>query len=194
MKAEVLLARIKADITDLVTDKVVSIPPSRLLIYLQSMESDIKDRQEFDVAKVEWDRQQLQIGVEESKQYREHLHQSSLETFRSVITAGQGALKAGLLINGCGAAALLAFLGHLVTAGRGVASLIPPVANGLAFMTSGMLLCALAAGSTYAAQHEYGSDRERVGHGLTVLAVALFLASITCFGLGAAEARSAFPG
>jgi hypothetical protein len=52
---------------------------------------------------------ELELWIEQNK----NAHASSLEMFRSVITAGQSAIRSSFLLNGGAAVALLAFISHL---------------------------------------------------------------------------------
>ncbi len=73
---------------------------------------------------------------------------SNLEMFQAVISSGQSALKASMLINGGGAVALLAFTGKIWTTATPSS-----IANSLTFsifiFCIGVLFSAMAAGTTF---------------------------------------------
>jgi hypothetical protein len=75
----------------------------------------------------------------------------ALESFKATITAGQNALRTGILINGGAAAGLLTFLGSIVTKPEG-ASLKHPLAIALLFFGLGVLACAVALAFVYLTQ------------------------------------------
>jgi CHASE3 domain sensor protein len=83
------------------------------------------------------------------------LREASRESFRSVIQAGQAALKSAILINGGGAFALLAFLGHIWST-RPPGSMVALLPYSLLMFAFGVLFSAIASGTTYLSQSYYG--------------------------------------
>ena len=73
---------------------------------------------------------------EDSRLYRQHLHETSLEGFKSTIALAQPAVRAAGAINGAAAAALLALLAHLVT-DNGSRELVQAIADCLRWFLGG---------------------------------------------------------
>lgn len=109
---------------------------------------------------------------------------SNLEMFKSVISAGQSALKASMLINGGGAVALLAFTGKIWSSATSSS-----VANSLSFaifvFCIGVLLSALATGTTYLSQLAYSADKNKIGNGINILSIVSILGAYISFCYGA---------
>ena len=113
---------------------------------------------------------QLQQWIED----RKHAQQQSLEMFRSVITAGQSAIRTALLLNGGAAVAVLAFLGHLAgTLNDGV----PDFAYCLILFSFGALAITVTSGLTYLSQWLYAKDQVWAQN-------AGFWANVGCIALG----------
>lgn len=120
-------------------------------------------------------------------------HEATMEVFRSVIASGATANKAALAINGGGAVALLAFLGHLA-ANATPAALMATVTPSVQWFVVGTLAAACSAGATYLAQFFYnreGVKWERCGDVTNGIAIIVWLGSLTSFGFGALGASSA---
>ena len=83
-----------------------------------------------------------------------------VEMFRSVIAAGQNAMRSATLINGGAGVALLAFIGHVWDK-----ALTPNIVRGLTWslllFMSGVLTSAMAGGTTYVCQALYAREWER---------------------------------
>ena len=118
-------------------------------------------------------------------------NQAALEMLRTVINAGQAALRSSMLVNGGGAVAVLGFLSNAWTKGVPSAVLRDLPASLLVF-ASGVLAGALASGVTYLSQEAFASGQQRVGTGLRALAIALVVGSYVLFAWGAWEAYDAF--
>jgi hypothetical protein len=115
-------------------------------------------------------------------------HEMELEMLRSVITTGQNALKAVLLINGGAAVALLAFVGSLWN-NPNAEPLRPELAYGLSLFVWGVLAAACASGASYLSQAgfggEFGSRSHSIGEVARWLSVAFVVGSYALFGWGA---------
>lgn len=123
---------------------------------------------------------ELQRWVEEHK----NVHAHRLESFRSVIQAGQNALRTAFLMNGGAAVALLAFAGHLATTDT---DRVPSIAPSLMVFVGGVLVSALASGVTYISQWLYAGDRpwhQRAGGVFNAVAILLGLGAYGVFALG----------
>ncbi|WP_175763558.1 hypothetical protein [Burkholderia ambifaria] len=121
----------------------------------------------------------------------------SVEMFKSVIEAGQTALKSAILINGGSAAALLAFAGNAITKGQSMpgSPLLSQVGTALALFTSGLGTAGVATGIRYVAQafYSYFADSKkswarRWGHFFNYTSVALGVVSFTLFFAGGVAA------
>ncbi|WP_139686259.1 hypothetical protein [Vibrio tasmaniensis] len=113
----------------------------------------------------------------------------SLEMFKSVITAGQSALKSGMVINGGAAVALLAFAGKIWET-----AISEVVANSLTssifIFCLGVLSAALATGTTYLSQLLFSNDRLKLGNYVNRFNIAVVLSSYGFFCFGAYKAAS----
>lgn len=113
-----------------------------------------------------------------------------VEMFKSVIEAGQTALKTATIINGGAAAALLAFLGNLLTkeAPPGVVFPIPAISFAMLIFVVGVGCAGIASGTRYLSQWSYGGGREKTGDTLNFISIFLGLASLAAFFWGGIEA------
>ncbi|MDQ7073427.1 MAG: hypothetical protein Q9N32_08265 [Gammaproteobacteria bacterium] len=94
--------------------------------------------------------------------------------FRSVITAGQSAIKSSFLLNGSAAVALLAFIGHLATIDKSYVAFFAPSLLPFAY---GVLVIAVTSGFTYLSQWLYASEHKSA-------VTAGFVFNIICIVLG----------
>lgn len=113
----------------------------------------------------------------------------SLEMFKSVITAGQSALKSSMVVNGGAAAALLAFTGKIWETNTSEV-----VANSLTssifIFCLGVLCAALATGTTYLSQLAFSSGWLRLGHSINCFNIVVVLSSYGLFCFGAFTAAN----
>lgn len=119
-------------------------------------------------------------------------HESQLEMFRSVILAGQGAIKSSFLLNGGAAAALLAFTGHLAQFNP---NKVAEFGSCLLPFTYGVLAVAITSGATYLSQWLYASDKkpaQRAGFVFNIVCITLGLASYALFIWGLFATYQAF--
>ena len=130
----------------------------------------------------------LQLSIE---QHRGN-YAAQLEGFKSVISAGQNAIRSSFLPNGGAAVAILAFIGHLTeVAPNRVASftdlLVP-------FVT-GSLAITITSGITYLSQWFFASQSQRAqraGFVLNIVAIILGLLSYGAFIWGMSVSYQAF--
>ena len=130
----------------------------------------------------------LQKWVEEHK----NTHSHQVEMFRSVISAGQSALRSAFLMNGGGAVAVLAFIGNLA---NNDPQRIPSLAPSLTVFVSGVLLVAVASGATYLSQWFYAHLPKwgsYTGHAFNILAIVFAIASYCAFAWGIHDAYTVF--
>jgi len=113
----------------------------------------------------------------------------SVEMFKSVISAGQSALKSSMVINGGAAAALLAFTGKIWET-----STSELVANSLTssifIFCLGVLCAALATGTTYLSQLSFANGWLKLGHSINTFNIIVVLSSYGAFCLGAFKAAN----
>lgn len=159
---------------------------NNLIAYLREVEAS--PTPDLSTVEIEKYRADLQNWVEANK----YKHESNLEMFRSVITAGQSAIKSSFLLNGGAAVALLAFLGHLATTSpakvSGFAACLLP-------FSFGVLAIAVVSGFTYLSQWLYASQdacAQKAGFAFNMMCIALGLASYGCFGWGLFETYCRF--
>ena len=111
--------------------------------------------------------------------------------FRSVISYGQSALKSATLINGGGAVALLAFIGHVWSS-----QLSRVMVTGLGFslllFVLGVLCASVASGTTYLSQGFYHEAHERLGKTIHAITILLVIGSYVFFAFGAYNAYLTF--
>ncbi|MDZ7754658.1 MAG: hypothetical protein U5S82_24145 [Gammaproteobacteria bacterium] len=137
-------------------------------------------------------REQIRAQWQSSLEERKAIQASNLEMFRSVITAGQNALRTALLMNGGAIVALLAFLGKLTTENPGKLSAF---SGSLMIFTVGVFLAGLTSGFTYLSQWFYASDKpwsRKTGWVLNIACIILGLAAYGTFIWGAVDAYIGF--
>ncbi len=114
-----------------------------------------------------------------------------LELFRSVIQAGQAALRSAILINGGGAFALLAFLGHIWNT-HPTSNAISGLSCSLMAFAFGVLVAAMASGTTYLAQFSWGHAWKNTGNFINIISIILVIASYILFALGCYASYNVF--
>jgi hypothetical protein len=176
MNAKEFAQSLKTQIETLKNEGVDSLGSDNLITYLSGYIENNSD------ADIELHKASLQKWVEEHK----HFHSQRIELFKSVIQAGQSALKTAFLMNGGASLALLTFIGHLskspITQGK-----VPALAESLSTFVLGVIISALATGTTYLSQwffHGYSSPHQKTGFALNVLAILLGLLSYIIFAIG----------
>ncbi|MFA7585631.1 MAG: hypothetical protein WCY11_05455 [Novosphingobium sp.] len=181
MEAKNFVQDLRRNVEQLKAEGVEQIEVVNLLDYLESAERDLTSTEVLDV---ELYKAKLQTWVEDHKRS----HNQSVEMFRSVITAGQNALRTAFLMNGGSAVAVLAFIGHLATNAE---SKVPLFAPSLAIFVTGVLVAAVASGVTYLSQWFYAADKawaEKTGFVLNIAAIVLGISSYVVFAFGISEA------
>ena len=186
MSARQLAAEMSAAIADIKAQGAGVIPCDNLLAYLDQVQRSPEP--DPPQAQIERFKADLQNWIESKRQ----VHEGELEMFRSVITAGQGAIKSSFLLNGSAAVAMLAFIGHLA---QFAPAKISAFAVCLALFAFGVLSIAVTSGATYLSQWFYASTKAwapRVGFWLNILCIVFGLASYACFIWGLLGAYHAF--
>ena len=178
MSVKQFAAQFKAIIEDLKSKGTAAIYCDNLIAYL----NEVQNSSELEPSPVEIERfkADLQNWVEANK----HQHEQQLEMFRSVITAGQGAIKSSFLLNGGAAVALLAFISHLAQYNP---AKVPMFAPCLLPFSLGVLTIAVTSGFTYLSQWLYASSSQRArkaGFVFNILCILLGLGSYALFSWG----------
>lgn len=152
-------AQLKAVISDMKAKGVAAIYSDNLIDYLSDMEkwpdppTTPQGLEDYKAS--------LQLRIDDFK----HQNEWQLEMFRSVIAAGQGAMKASFSLNGGAALAMLAFVGHLAS----VTPLkIPMFTGSMGLFALGVLGTVVTSGATYAGQWFYSRGTPRTGKMATV--------------------------
>jgi hypothetical protein len=184
MKATDFARKLKEDIEQAKAQGVEKIRSENLISYLSEMEKNLESQSEADI---EIHRANLQKWIEDHK----NAHAHSVEMFRSVIAAGQNALRTSFLMNGGASVAILAFIGHLAATSSDNITLFSSV---LSIFVIGVLVSAVASGTTYLSQWFYasGDKYHKTGFGLNIVAIILGLGSYGVFAWGIYEAQNAF--
>ena len=110
------------------------------------------------------------------------------ELFKATVGAGQSAMKAAMAINGGGAVALLAFIGHLATSPSS-GNLVAKFATPLWIFSLGVLVSTIAIGANYFGQAFFTlAQRSSIGwhlnfaHGINFVVIILVMMSYCFFG------------
>lgn len=174
MNAKQFAAQMKAIVEDIKAKGVTALYCDNIIAYLDDVQnSPDSEPTPHDIERYKAD---LQISVEENK----HQHESGLEMFRSVFTSGQNAVKSSLLLNGGGAVALLAFIGHLA---QFEASKVPVFAACLLPFAFGVLTSTVTSGFTYFTQWFYAYPSVKAQRAGCVFNILSVLLAFTSYGL-----------
>lgn len=157
--------------------------------YLKQIYKDVESEEQ--IQKLDFESKLVQFKAENDRNIAHSNNQTahSIEMFKSVITAGQAALKASMIINGGAAVALLAFAGKIWETSTTALVANSLVESNLIFCF-GVLCAALASGTTYISQYSYANNCYKAGHIFTSLSILLALCSYFLFGYGSYSASS----
>ncbi len=164
------------------------IKSGNLIAYLEEIINSPEE--EITPAQMEKYKAELQVWIKQN----EAVQAAEIEKFRSVILAGQNALKTAFLMNGGATVALLAFLGKLSDKHQ---DKIAVFASALVVFVIGVLAITVASGLTYLSQWFYAHSepwKRKTGHVLNFLTIALGWASYGFFIWGTVRAYKAFVG
>ena len=168
MSTRQFASQFKALIEDIKSKGTAAIYCDNLIAYLREVENSPEpELTPLEIEKYKADLQNW-IGANKSGQ------EAQLELFRSVIAAGQNAIKSSFLLNGGAAVALLAFIAHLA---QFKPSAVARFGDCMLPFTYGVLAITVTAGLTYLSQWLYASPK--------VKAVQVgFYVNLSCIGLG----------
>ena len=185
MEASNFENELRKTLEQLKADGIDEIKLDNLIAYLSDASDDLQSKESINI---ELYKAQLQNWVEKHK----NSHAYSVEMFRSVINAGQNALRTSFLMNGGSAVAMLAFIGHLATTAPEKVTLF---SSSLAIFVVGVLIAAVASGATYLCQWFYAGGKswaETTGFVLNIAAILLGIGSYVIFGYGINIAHDVF--
>ena len=187
MSAKEFAVQLKNTIQQIKTNGTAAIYCDNLISYLDEViksPSPVVTEPELARYKAE-----LELWIEQNK----NAHASSLEMFRSVITAGQSAIRSSFLLNGGAAVAVLAFISHLT---EKQPDKVAVFADSLIPFVVGVLSITVTSGLTYLSQWFYGAEdrgwKEKTGFWLNVAAIVLGLSSYGFFAWGMCRAYLGF--
>lgn len=152
MSTKQFAAQMRVMIEDIKSKGTAAIYCDNLISYLQEVEN--APQAEPASIEIEQYKAKLQSQIESNK----HQHESNLAMFKSVIDAGQGAIKSSFLLNGGAAVALLAFIGHLAQVSP---TKVPQFATCLLPFALGVLAISITSGFTYLSQWLYAQNSQR---------------------------------
>lgn len=192
MQATELINDLKAVLAQVKTQGQTAVPIDRLEDYLATMEG-IANARDFDQSATQQRanaRAKMELDFEVWKVRAPLQNDHQIEMFKSVIEAGQTALKSATLINGGAAVALLAFLGNLLTkeAPKGIMFPIASINYAMAVFVAGVGFAGLATGVRYLTQFAFAGAWLRTGHALNLISNLLALASFAAFFWGGHKA------
>ena len=186
MSAKEFAAQLKETIKGIKANGTAAIYCDNLIAYLDEVvnsPSPVVTEAELETYKAE-----LQVWVEQNK----GSHLSKLEMFRSVIVAGQNAIRSSFLLNGGAAVAMLAFIGKLTDSQQ---DKIPEFAQSLSIFVIGVLVITMTSGFTYISQWFYDGDKAwkiKTGFWLNIVAIVFGLSSYGIFIWGMYSAYQSF--
>lgn len=186
MSVKQFAIELRQTIEKLNADGVDAIKSSNLIAYLDEVVKS--PNPETDPANLERYRAELQLWVEENKK----LHSWDLEGFKSVISAGQNALKTAFLMNGGATVAMLAFVGKL---SEDHVAKIPVFSTAMVCFVIGVLLVTISSGATYLSQWFYFKPekwQQTAGFWLNMVAILCGLSSYVLFVAGTMKSYKAF--
>lgn len=186
MSEKEFASQLKKTIEEIKANGTAAIYCDNLIAYLDEIINS--PAQVISEADLEKYRAELQVWVEQNK----GIHNSRLEMFRSVITAGQNAIRSSFLLNGGAAVAILAFIGKLTESQQ---SLIPDFACSLTIFVAGVLAITMTSGFTYLSQWFYSGGtplKLKIGFWLNILSIVLGLSSYGIFIWGMYSAYTNF--
>jgi hypothetical protein len=180
MEPITLISLIKNELDGLKKQGIEQVTIDGIIDYLSQLEVTRESLSGITLAELEHYKAQLAMWVESQKSQS----QISAEGFKSVILAGQNALRSSLLINGGASIALLAYIGKLKIE---ASTQIPAFAFPLLIFVIGVLVAAINSGLTYLSQWFYFGGaiwKQKVGFVINIINILLGIASYGLFAIG----------
>ncbi len=184
MKAEELIEIIKDDLNLAKEQKTQTIKIENFEAWYDDLKNFVKDHPEPEPSPVDQNNlEEYKAKVQRGFEHYRAVQQHRLEVFKTVINAGQAALKSAILINGGGSVAILAFIGNILKPGDPIkAALVHSLGGSLRMFAVGTLCAAMAAGGTYLVQFfdAAGLDSKcpKIWRGLAHIFNALVIATV----------------
>lgn len=181
MDARSLLREMEADIEAAEDEGVTEITLKKFKSYLEGFTEYVKEEEEKDALQTQRD-----LAFYEAKHatkiacYNARVNRIS-DGFQAVITIGQGALKSGALINGGACVAILAFIGNVVTKNT---SMISGLSSALMIFGFGLLLAAVASGTTYLSQANFERKKPKKAVLINNITIVIVILSYLSFLFG----------
>lgn len=152
--------------------------------YLMLFDKDVENDTHYDSLNHEAELAKFKAENDRNIAHSNNETSQSIEMFKSVITAGQSALKASMIVNGGAAAALLAFTGKIWETQTSEV-VVDSLTSSIYIFCLGVLCAALATGTTYLSQLAFSYDGLKLGHTINSLTIIIVLCSYSSFGFGA---------
>lgn len=191
MRAQEVIDVIKKAVEDVKAQDQQVVSADALLKYLDALKADASISVEANQRKFESDLALFHAEHERNLAHYSAQQALNVEMLRSVITYGQEALKAAILINGGAAAAVLAFIGNIWTKGI-VVTAVGSITCSLVLFAFGVLAATVGTAGSYFSQYFYTENAQKTAVCFHILTVVVVVASYVLFGLGAYEAYTAF--
>jgi hypothetical protein len=188
MSTRQFASQLRSLIEDVKAKGTAAIYCDNLISYLREVEKSPEP--EPTPLEIERYKADLQNWIEINKSGQE----VQLELFRSVIAAGQSAIKSSFLLNGGAAVALLAFIGHLAQF-KPIA--VAQFSECMLPFTYGVLAITVTSGLTYLSQWLYASPNAKAvkaGFYVNLACIALGFISYGLFVLGLLTTATALKG
>lgn len=187
MSAKEFASQLKATIQDIKAKGTAAIFCDNLIAYLDEVANS--PSVVVSPAELEQYKAQLQLEVERNR----NEYASGLEMFKSVISAGQNAIRSSFLLNGGAAVALLAFISKLTESQK---DKVPLFSDSLIPFVLGVFAITLTSGLTYLSQWFYGQNdrgwKFKAGLSLNIAAILVGLSSYGFFIWGMCRAYAGF--
>ncbi|MHC2298165.1 hypothetical protein [Rhizobium mongolense] len=185
MDAKQFAAQMKTEIEAIKQQGTAAIFVDNLITYL----SNVQDAPSAEPSMAELERYKADLSshLEAAK----HNYNGEIEMFKSVIMAGQNAIRTIVGINGGASVAMLAFIGHLAV---NKSPFVATYASCLLPFAIGTLLGGLVSGGTYLTQWLYagGPKAKKAGFVANVVAILAGIGAFSSFGIGAWWTYEAF--
>jgi hypothetical protein len=176
-----IISLIKDQLLGLKKQGIEQISIDGIIDHLSQVEKTRQHLSGLTPAELEHYKAQLAMWIENQRSSS----QMSTEGFKSIILAGQNALRSALLINGGASVALLAYIGKLKSdASRQVSAFAFP----LLIFVIGVLIAAINSGLTYLSQCFYFGGalwKQKIGFYINIINIVLGIASYILFAIGA---------
>lgn len=185
------LAILLQDLLDLKRENRTVVSVEALISYVENLEESAPESQEEGQGDLTIDLMEWQAHNEIHLKHYEAHQRNALESSRSVITAGQAALRSVTLINGGAAVAMLALIGNIWAKGAEQAT-VDSLSRSIGYFASGVLAASVASGGTYISQYCLSLEKYKLGDFFNLITVLVVIAAYVLFGFGTYESYLTF--